>query len=144
MGMVQGLGFSRGLEKTGFWFLRFLLFSVSPDSGFELTAKNQRNPDKAVTRISNFSVARECKDPPVGGGPKGPPPLGDHLHTLSNTREIRNSSDSLVWIFCFFEVSSKPESGETENNRNRRNRKPRFSTRRRNRLQPNRTGAFLN
>ena len=32
---------------------------------------------------------------------------------------------------------------ENENNTNWRNQKPRFSTRRRNRLQPNRTGAFL-
>ena len=75
MGMVQGLGFSRGLEKKGIWYKGKILFSAYPNSGIEQTTKN-KNPDKAVTRISNFSVARECKDPPVGGGPKGPPALG--------------------------------------------------------------------
>ena len=43
------------VENRGFWFLRFLLFSVSPDSGFEPTSKKQTNPDEAITRISNFS-----------------------------------------------------------------------------------------
>ena len=57
---------------------------------------NPKNPGKAITRISNFSVARVCKDPPGEGGGEKPPPLGDHLHSLSNTREIRNSSDRLV------------------------------------------------
>ena len=84
-------------------------------SGFEqISKKSKKSLSKAITRNSNFSVARECKDPP-GGGAK-PPPLGDHLLSLSNTREIRNSSDRLVWIFWIFWKSVQ--------NRNRRNRKP--------------------
>ena len=66
-------------------------------AGFESDFQKIQNLDKAITRISNFSVARVCKDPPGVGGAEGPP-LGDHLHSLSNTREIRNSSDRLVWI----------------------------------------------
>ena len=66
-------------------------FSVYPISSFEPISKENKKTDKAISRISNFSVARECKDPKElennqkergkerGGsrGPKGPgpPPL---------------------------------------------------------------------
>ena len=65
---------------------------------------------KAVTRHSNFSVARVCKIP------RGGLPLG-YLQSLSNTRENRISSDRLgkgvffvVVCFRFFlEICSKPK-----------------------------------
>ena len=154
--------------SRGRWICGFL---VSPVSGFEPTSKKTKHPEKAITRVSDFSVARECKHPTKkwkgqerGGalGPLGPPslflsfffslffPLSfwlfsnylGSLHSLATEKlEIRVTalSEFCVW----FEVGSKPETGENENNGNRRIRKPRFLNRRRNRLEPNRTGAFL-
>jgi len=46
--------------SRGSWISVFLVFPVS---SFEPISKKTKNPDKAITRISNFSVARECKDP---------------------------------------------------------------------------------
>ena len=126
--MVQGLGFSRGLEKTGFWLLRFILFWVSPDSGFEVTSKKRKNPDKAITRISNFSgVPDSMQMIPQGGGGtfRPPPPWG--ILAFSRNREVQIRVRALSGLFYFFHVSSKPESGETENNRNWRNWNPVFS-----------------
>ena len=50
------------------------------------------------------------------------PPLGNHLHSSSNPREIGNSNDRLINFFVFLENGSKPEAGETENTRNWRDR----------------------
>ena len=86
-------------------------------SGFEhISEKSKKSLSKTITRNSNFSVARECKDPP-GGGERSPPPLGDHLHTLSNSREIRIRMIALESDFCIFgnrfktAVSVSPLSG---------------------------------
>ena len=80
--------------------------------------KSEKSLSKAITRNSNFSVARECKDP-TGGGAKPPHPLGDHLHSLSNTREIRLSSDGLgkgffgfIWKFVQGQKSVRFQSPE--------------------------------
>ena len=84
--------------------LRFTTKPEKPETGETETAvlnrfpKNPKNPDKASTRISNFSVAREYARIPPGRGGE-PPLLGDHLHSLSNTREIRISSDRLGKVF---------------------------------------------
>ena len=47
---------------------------------------------------------------PRGGG-EAPPLLGDHLHSLSNTREIRTLSDGLgkVFFLDYLEIFLKPE-----------------------------------
>ena len=44
---------------------------------------------------------KNADKPPGGGGGRSPPPLGDHLHSLSNTREIQILSDGLGKGFFF-------------------------------------------
>ena len=58
MGMISVPWLSKGPRES--WLSGFV---VSTASSFEPTSKKTKNPDKAITRISNFSVARECKDP---------------------------------------------------------------------------------
>ena len=76
MGMVQGLGFSRGLEKTGFRFLWFLLFSVPLGSSFELTSKKQKIQTKLSLEFRISRLRDKARIPQRGEGPKAPPPWG--------------------------------------------------------------------
>ena len=59
-----------------------------------------------------------------GGALRAPAPLGGSLHSLATEKfEIR----VIALSGFFFEICSKLESGETENNRNQRNQNPVFS-----------------
>ena len=77
---------------------------------FEPISKKSKKTDKAITRISNFSVARV-----------GTPAVGDRLHSLSNTRTFKIRVIALsgflglfwksVFVFRFSWFTVSPVSG---------------------------------
>ena len=54
----HGLAFQGVSRKLDFCFSSFPVSSFEP-----ISKKKTKNPNKVITRISDFSVARECKDP---------------------------------------------------------------------------------
>ena len=74
--MDQGSRTPKGPENT-----RFLVFE-------QISNKSKKSLSKAITRNSNFSVARECKDPP-GGGAKPPPPGGSSAFFKQHSRNSK-------------------------------------------------------
>ena len=67
---------------------------------------NSKNQSKTFPKRSleiRVYWLREYATIPQGGGATAPsPPLGEHLHALSNTREVRISSDRLGKVFFGF------------------------------------------
>ena len=90
---------------------------VCPISGFEPFSKKSKKSRQGDHSNFEFLGCESMQGSPRGGG-RRPPHLGDHLHSLSNTREIRNSSDRPVWIFWIFwktvqnQKSEKPKKLE--------------------------------
>ena len=122
--------FSKG--SRGSWISGFLVFQFKVLN--QLKTK-QKQKDKAITRISNFSVARECKDPEDlennskergqekeekregGPGPLGAPgPPPSSLHSLATEKFKIRVMALCLDFFVLFEVGSncKPEKPQNQ------------------------------
>ena len=87
---------------------------------------NQQKSRQGDHSNFEFPGCESMQGSPRGGG-RRPSPLGDHLHSLSKTREFENSSDRLVLIFWIVsEICPKQEIGETEHDRKPEKPKPRL------------------